>query len=89
MMINININIFLNNPCYPTLEGLTNDIPLSVGTLVTLKNPSAGKFISRILALLDVTQKLLSEIWELLKQSTRPSEQSVPYVIVIISGDKI
>ena len=43
-----------------TTEGITIKIKMDVGTLGTLKNPSARKSLSELLALLDVKQKLLS-----------------------------
>ena len=70
-----------------TPEGLTENNPMNVGMWVTMKKPSERNPPSHFFALLDVTQKLLSTEWGLLKQ-LRPSRQVVLYgTVLIIGGD--
>ena len=51
-----------------TPEGIKDNSPLDVGTPGILNNPSAINLLSQFLEILDVTQKIMSAYWYLLKQ---------------------
>ena len=72
-----------------TYEGLTENISLDVDTLVTLNNPSARNLLSKILTLLDVTQKTAVRWLGYAKRSAIPSEEAMIYGIVLIIGGDI
>ena len=73
----------------PTPEALTDKIPLDVGTLGTLKNPSEVNLLSQFSELLDVTKKNYARRMGYAKKSERPHKQSVLYDILFISRNKI
>ena len=69
-----------------TPEGITDNIPLTVGTLGNMKKPSSRKSPIKILVLLYAKQKIMSVDLKQLKKITRKSGKVVIYGIVFISG---
>ena len=72
-----------------TPERLNDNIPLAVGTPVTMKNQSARNSLSQILALLNVKQKTAVCRMETAKKSASKSRQADIYGLVFINRDYI
>ena len=72
-----------------TPELLTENSPITVGKVIMQKKPSARKFLSQFLVLLDVKQKTAVLRMGALKKNTRKFKHILLYVVVFISGGDI
>ena len=71
-----------------TPDELMEKIPMDVGTLGTMNNPSEINPPSKFLALLDVTQKTSVHNW-IYQKNNKASIQTLIYGIVLIRGGDI
>ena len=85
VITNRNIKPFFEATMKSNPERITGNSTMDLGTLVTMNNPNERKLLNIFLAILVVTQEILSTEWDLPKQSAITSRQAVLYGIIFIS----